>query len=397
MGERKEILYIGGFELPDKNAAAQRVISNGKVLRDLGYDVYYLNLDRSLIKKASSKQFTDTFEGFKFRSVTYPSKTSEWLTYLFSITDITELINELPNLRFIIAYNYPAFALARLNRFCDLKNVCLIADCTEWYQPHGGVVFRVIKGIDTYFRMRVIHPKLDGVIAISKYLYEFYRASKVKVVQIPPLVDLRSDKWKNEYTSNNQDLVLVYAGSPGKGTKDRIDTIIKMLTKVKISNVKLSLHVIGLSKEQFIDDFGDDFFINETRIILVFKGRLSHTETLNEIKNADYAIFVRDINLVTTAGFPTKFVEALSCGVPILTNSYSNVADYLRDGFNGYLLDDSSEETLIKTLSTALSQGKKKIDEMKATIREEGVFDYRKYIDVFEHFLNSVSNFKSDL
>ncbi|MCK9163882.1 MAG: hypothetical protein M0O93_06000 [Bacteroidales bacterium] len=38
----KTILYIGGFELPDKNAAAQRVISNGKILRDLGFNVVYI-------------------------------------------------------------------------------------------------------------------------------------------------------------------------------------------------------------------------------------------------------------------------------------------------------------------------------------------------------------------
>ncbi len=28
---KKVIIYIGNFELPDKNAAAQRVISNGKI------------------------------------------------------------------------------------------------------------------------------------------------------------------------------------------------------------------------------------------------------------------------------------------------------------------------------------------------------------------------------
>lgn len=30
------ILYIGGFVLPDKNAAAQRVTGNAKAMRDIG-------------------------------------------------------------------------------------------------------------------------------------------------------------------------------------------------------------------------------------------------------------------------------------------------------------------------------------------------------------------------
>ena len=32
------IIYYGGFSLPDKNAAANRVVSNGKIFKDLGYN-----------------------------------------------------------------------------------------------------------------------------------------------------------------------------------------------------------------------------------------------------------------------------------------------------------------------------------------------------------------------
>ncbi len=42
------ILYVGGFELPDKNAAAHRVLSNGKIFRELGYNVVFIDVDKSL-------------------------------------------------------------------------------------------------------------------------------------------------------------------------------------------------------------------------------------------------------------------------------------------------------------------------------------------------------------
>ena len=38
----KKILYIGGFELPDKNAAAQRVVGNSYILKNLGYEIIFL-------------------------------------------------------------------------------------------------------------------------------------------------------------------------------------------------------------------------------------------------------------------------------------------------------------------------------------------------------------------
>ena len=40
------VLYVGGFELPDKNAAAHRVINNAKILRELGYRVIFCGVDR---------------------------------------------------------------------------------------------------------------------------------------------------------------------------------------------------------------------------------------------------------------------------------------------------------------------------------------------------------------
>ena len=47
---RKTILYIGGFELPDKNAAAHRVVANGKALRELGYSVVFFDSNRECNK-----------------------------------------------------------------------------------------------------------------------------------------------------------------------------------------------------------------------------------------------------------------------------------------------------------------------------------------------------------
>lgn len=41
------ILYIGGFELPDKNAAAQRVVANAKALRDLNYNVVFIGITKT--------------------------------------------------------------------------------------------------------------------------------------------------------------------------------------------------------------------------------------------------------------------------------------------------------------------------------------------------------------
>ncbi len=72
---RKVILYIGGFELPDKNAAAQRCVSNAKIFRDLGYEVVMLGVD-----KASSQPLCESeYFGFTCWSIPYPKDTKEYI------------------------------------------------------------------------------------------------------------------------------------------------------------------------------------------------------------------------------------------------------------------------------------------------------------------------------
>lgn len=388
---KKAILYIGGFELPDKNAAAQRVLANGKIFRELGYSVYYIGTDRSLSKSTPVESTKSIFEEFVCYSTRYPTKTTDWIDYLTSIKEVIQIAGQIQALDYIIAYNYPGIALAKLNSWSKSRNISLIADCTEWYEPQGGVLFRMIKGFDTYLRMKIVQPKLDGMIAISAYLYSFYADRMDHLIQIPPLVDSRADKWINKCERSNEKLSLVYAGSPGSGAKDRLDTVLEALSIVKTTTgISFSMNVVGLTKQQYIENFGDSSFPSVLDDDVAFKGRLSHVDALNEVKCADFAIFIRDNNLVNTAGFPTKFVEALSSGIPVLANKSSNIADYLRSSENGYLLDNSTKENLVHTFNLALSLDKEKIRAMKTQIKSSNIFDFRNYVEPVKQFLNAV-------
>jgi len=390
---KKGVLYIGGFELPDKNAAAQRVIANGGLLKDLGYSVCYIGVDCSLPRADFTGSTKATFEGFEYYSVKYPSGLIEWLHYLSNIEDITKIASQIDSLEYIIAYNYPALALAKLSRWCKLKKINLVSDCTEWYEPQGNVLFKMIKGFDTYLRMKVIQPRLDGLIAISSYLYSFYGGRMKNVIQLPPLVDTKNSKWVNDCINNDERIILVYAGSPGKGSKDRLDSLLEALSIMKVqSNIRFLLNIVGVTKQQYINDFGRSAFPAILEEDVNFKGRLPHLKTLNEIKCADYALFLRDNNLINTAGFPTKLVEALSCGTPVLTNASSNITDYLKGGENGYVLDNSSTEMLTRTLSFAMTRTKEQIHDMKESIKESAIFDYRNYVVSFKNFLENIES-----
>ena len=72
MSDMKNVLYIGGFKLPDKNAAAQRVIANGKLFVKAGYNVHYIDVDPN--ESVENIFLENEFEGLKYsvKSQKYP-------------------------------------------------------------------------------------------------------------------------------------------------------------------------------------------------------------------------------------------------------------------------------------------------------------------------------------
>lgn len=368
--EKKAIVYIGGFELPDRNAAAHRVLSNGKIFKNLGYEVYFIGINK--LQKSNKNVPIDCcdIQGFVTYSIPYPVNKLQWLNYITQIKQYLKIIKEINNVKMIILYNFPSIALRKFLIYCKKNKIICIGDVTEWYSSRGrGMIYGIIKGMDTSYRMRILHKKMDGLIVISKYLHDYYK-NGVLSVQIPPLVDKDEIKWENLYSKSIKCLNLVYAGSPGM--KDQLVILISALKRVKRL---YHLDIIGIEEADFIKKEKNNSFKNSK---IEFHGYLSHEETLKYIKKANYSCFFRNDNRLSRAGFPTKFVEAISCGTPVITNITSNVADYSIEGRNVYLIEKLSKKDICDLIE--------KIPfELKCDINE---FDYRNYLDKTDKWLN---------
>lgn len=357
------VLYIGGFQLPDKNAAAQRVVGIAKGLRLLGYNVVFLN---SLTKCDNRNIKCKDYFGFTCYEF---QREMKW-DYLISGKTTLSLIKSIKPAT-IIAYNYPALSLNRIRVFCRKNNIKLYADCTEWYLAEGrGVVYRLIKNVDTFYRMRVVHKKLDGIIAISKYLYNYY-CNCVNTVLIPPTIDIDDSKWAVDVQKEADISSFIYAGSPSL-LKEDLDYIVKTIDHVSI-DYNVELNVVGITDKQFIKMYN---WKEQIPTSVRFIGRVNHIDVVKMVSNSDWSIILRGNNRVVNAGFPTKVVEAISCGTPVIVNDFSNIKDYL-DNSNSIVIKDYSE--LENAIITAINR--------KMNVNK-GLFDYRNYLMELNHLLS---------
>lgn len=364
------IIYIGGFRLPDGNAAGPRVINNAKILRDLGYKIVFVdvadNADKDVLENFK------TIEGFDCYSKKYP-KGKDWADYLTSIKDFKKVFEKYDNVKAVIAYNYQSGAFLKLKAFCKRHNIKLYADCTEWY-PKGK---NPVKNIDTDLRMKHIQKNIDGVITISRFLYDCYK-SCTNTVLIPPLNDCDDEKWKSE-ENKNKHFVFSYAGSPGKD-KDKLNMIIEALDGID-NKREYEFNIIGITREQYLGYYPEhEEILKRMAERLNFHGRVSRQEVLEALKKSDFSVFFRPDTIVSRAGFPTKYAEAVTCGVPVIANLTSNIGDYLKDGANGFVINGFSVGEIKKTFEKVLALSDEELEKIKSNCKENNrVFHYKNF------------------
>lgn len=386
-----DILYVGGFEMPDKNAAAHRVLSNGKIFRELGYNVIFIDVDKNLSFNTDILSTYKNVQGFDCWSVPYPKTYIDWIKYLSNIASLKVIARKYSNIKFVIAYNYPALALRNLKLFCKKNEVRIIADCTEWYSTKGtNVVFKIIKGLDSFLRMRIIQKQMDGLIVISKYLEQYYADCK-NVVRIPPLVDINEQKWRFDLSEQheNKDMLdkirLIYSGNPGKN-KDKLSNIVDSLNALNHFDNYL-MEIVGISKDDFLvshPDYKEKIEILGSKISFV--GKISHIESLKKLKNSDYSIFIRDKTRVTMAGFPTKFVESITCSTSVITIDVSDLRDYLSDDLKIHLIKNDSVANITKVLESIFSTDKS--DSKQRVKQSNDLFHFMKYHESMRKLLS---------
>ena len=364
----KRILYVGGFQLPDKNAAAHRVLGIGKSLRDIGYTVEFIDVSDDIEDNELSPKWN--CQGFTVYSQRHSHNNRQRIQYTCKPLHVEEVLNKYSDWSAVIAYNYPALALFRLKRICHKRGIRIFSDCTEWYAFDGKTIGSLMNFLDSEIRMRFVHKKLDGLIAISSFLGDYYRKYLPTAV-VPPTVDLDEEKWHQNTSQKSSGIVLTYAGSLGNGrNKDQIGIVIHTIIE---SDLDIRLNIVGVSKDTYLYLYPEDVkLINNcsNKNSIIFHGRVHHDEALKILQGSNYCVFYRENTKMNRAGFPTKFVESISCGIPVITTKTSDLAQYINNG--GYLLD---QDQFLKQFTMCIKRP------VALSDKDRQAFSYKNFTD----------------
>ena len=373
--------------MPDGNAAAHRVLSNAKILRDIGYEVIFISINK-VISYNETKPIEKKIQGFSVYEKPYPKSNRHWFHYLTSTTYLKEIINQTgkQNIHSIIVYNPPSAQQIRIRNICKSIHANFILDLTEWYKVStGNFIFRTLKNTDSNFRMKFLNSKSDGIITISKFLNNYYRKS-MHTVLIPPLVDKKEEKWPRNIQKPGNIKTLTTIGIPNQN-KESLLQIFKVLLDLK-EQYEFVFNIIGVSRND-IESVEPETknLIDKLGSRITFLGRLTNLDSIKQISKAHFFVFLRYESIVTQAGFPTKFVESISAGTPVLTNRTSNLNDFFVEGKNGFWLNPEDSGNLRKQMEKVLNMEEEEIHRMKEYCLKSKQFNYLNFVDDMKAFM----------
>lgn len=383
---RPFIVYVGPFAFPEGGAAARRILGNAQSLVAAGYQVLVLSG-----QQAPADEVHSLSDGIFLASTS--ERDAEHLPNLLRLTRYATmgaksrawLERRQARPAAVILYSGYTPYILQLRGWCRRARVPLIFDAVEWYTAASPLGFATSPYLwQTELAMRALIPRLDGVIAISRWLDDHYTRAGLPVVRVPPTLDVRATPVGEG--GDGERLALVYAGTPGR--KDLLGAVLTAVATIDPAGERLKLDIYGPSP----DDLAA-YGLAAIPPSVTAHGPVTQATAIAGVARADFSILLRRPDKVATAGFPTKFVESLAVGTPVIATLTSDLADHLVDGTNGLICADASPLTVARVLERALglSQGEKAAMRRAARHTAETGFDYRRHTDGLRRLVEAVT------
>jgi glycosyltransferase involved in cell wall biosynthesis len=253
-----------------------------------------------------------------------------------------------PEVIFVHGVHTPYLILANLFKFFGFKFAIVLTDPAGVELDTDSLLSRYLKKIDK-FVINFFVNNADILISLAPKLVENYNKKNIKL-NFPGILNKDFNEGISAYQGRKTEshtFKVVYAGGLHEiyGIKKLVDSILEFPADVKIKMLFLGK---GDQLEYIKQCSKDDSRVE-------YGGFLSNEELIPELLNADLLINPRPTSLEFTGlSFPSKLIEYLATGTPILTTRISSIPSCYEEFF--YYIDDESgigiQQAILRVMET---------------------------------------------
>lgn len=386
------IAYVGPVDFPNGGAAARRMLGNAQSLMAAGYQVHIGSgqLPSSPDEKAYEYKGVTVHSLGERTAETYPKLIKHLMYITMGNKTKAWLENLSPKPDAVILYSGYSPYFMKLQPWCKQNKIPLIFDAVEWYEASHQLLGNLSPyQLNIEYSMRYLSLKSKNTISISSYLDSYYKDNGCNSIIVPPTLDVKAIT-PNLQTVNNDKLTIGYTGTPGK--KDLFNNYLEAILTFDPKGEHINFVVAGVNEDDLLKypAITDRGFKSLPSSITCL-GFVSQDIAINLIKTADFSVLLRPQQRYANAGFPTKVVESLTMGTPVITNLTSDLGNYIHDYEEGIICDDHSAESLCIALRKAVQLDKEQLAAMRKKARKqaENSFDFRLYKNKFLSFIEN--------
>lgn len=175
--------------------------------------------------------------------------------------------------------------------------------------------------------MRLLYPKLNGIIVLSKTAQHKYQHLHKKIFIIPNILSFYSQKTS---LLKNDRIIMLGRLSPEKGY-ERLVPIAHRL-ELDYPSWKIDIFGDGPLKDQLLELYNKENVIN----VISIKG--STNDIQDELMNSSILLMTS-----YTEALPMAIIEAKACGVPAVAYENEGTKELIIDGVDGCLANNNDE------------------------------------------------------
>lgn len=379
---KNKVCIIGGFRLPEGTASAVRAYGNAMLLEKIGFHPI-------IVGKFVENPLHNVWR--QYRGMDCFNIECENDQYGKTVRFMERLMEDIPSedIHSLIVYNFPGKGLEQLRKLAVKYGIGMISDTTEWYAFEGkNLVSAIRRKIQTEYRMRVVNKRMDHMICSTYYIADYYK--KLNTIVIPMIDDKSFGEEPKPLYTVNRIRRYIYAGSPGyKFKKDKINVIIQGFERLREKGIPFQLDIYGITKEQYQDAFGFEPGCDE-RCRVLFHGCVPRAVIDEALETTDFYVLYRPNTKVCKVGFSTKAMEAISNGVPLISNDVNG--DFQRYFTQGQALICAAkdEDRFYRLLEESALMSEDDVLRMKKSCTDNNPFHFRNYVDSMRDFMKRV-------
>lgn len=362
-----QIVVTGIFSFPNGEAASKRIRNISVSFKNFGYQPYVFSTSGHIsgeLFNIKGQKFFKTNDDIFFlplqkvfkNELKFGRRILSNFFYPMMIISLglkTSIFAKKINSRVIYVYGRSYLLAISLFFFkwAFNKNVKIITDVTEPpYDYHYQKLINPfkwqkllvnamrIKLLDSLLFFRVLNL-FDIVVFISFGLKDAYGNNVKRSVVIPSVVNVGNTKidiWPNLPYPCKTKLNIIYLGAFYE--KDDPKNMFNVLSSLKDSLENFEIWLVGkftnLESDYWIPQYTVSF---GDRVKVFFSPSDERVKDL--INMSSFLVCLRKEDDLQHFTFPTRVVEALENGVPIITNAYGDIALYFKNSENAILVD----------------------------------------------------------